>query len=198
MLRLPEIRGIRAPNQPIPEDLALSFFPQILDQLTLLELQHLCLSAVRPVSRAHLLDFPGELEAEAVFRLCCNFRAVRWYLRHSLSLRDVEELLEERGLEADHTTVWRWVQRYGPELEQRLRRHLKPANKSWRVDETYLLVQRQMVVPVPGDRFLSRHHRYCVGLSRANLRSCRDFDSPRGGAGMTGQLDIFDYIPPLP
>src|ERR1700692_1663461 len=61
--------------------------------------------------------------------------AVRWYLRYSLSLRDVEELLAERGLEADHTTIWRWVQRYGPELEQRLRRHLKPTNKSWRVDE---------------------------------------------------------------
>src|ERR1700687_4892819 len=67
--------------------------------------------------------------------------AVRWYLRYSLSLRDVEELLEERGLAADHTTVWRWVQRYGPELEQRLRRHLKPTNKSWRVDETYIRVQ---------------------------------------------------------
>ena len=67
--------------------------------------------------------------------------AVRWYLRYSLSLRDVEELLAERGLEADHTTIWRWVQRYGPELEQRLRRHLKPTNKSWRVDETYIRVQ---------------------------------------------------------
>jgi transposase-like protein len=67
--------------------------------------------------------------------------AVRWYLRYSLSFRDVEELLTERGLEADHTTVWRWVQRYGPELEQRLRRHLKPTNKSWRVDETYVRVK---------------------------------------------------------
>jgi transposase, IS6 family len=67
--------------------------------------------------------------------------AVRWYLRYSLSLRDVEELLEERGLEADHTTVWRWVQRYGPELEQRMRRHLKPTNKSWRCDETYVKVK---------------------------------------------------------
>ena len=66
--------------------------------------------------------------------------AVRWYLRYSLSLRDVEELLAERGLAADHTTVWRWVQRYGPALEQRLRRHLKPTNKSWRVDETYIRV----------------------------------------------------------
>ena len=67
--------------------------------------------------------------------------AVRWYLRCSLSFRDVEELLRERGLEADHTTIWRWVQRYGPELEERLRRHLKPTNKSWRVDETYVRVK---------------------------------------------------------
>ena len=65
---------------------------------------------------------------------------MRWYLRYSLSLRDVEELLEERGLKADHTTVWRWVQCYTPELEQRLRRYLKPTNKSWRVDETYVRV----------------------------------------------------------
>ena len=67
--------------------------------------------------------------------------AVRWYLRYSLSLRDVEELLLERGLEADHTTVWRWIQRYGPELERRLRHCLKPTNKSWRVDETYVRVK---------------------------------------------------------
>ena len=67
--------------------------------------------------------------------------AVRWHLRYSLSFRDVEERFTERGLEADHTTIWRWVQRYGPELEQRLRRHLKPTTKSWRVDETYVRVK---------------------------------------------------------
>ena len=66
--------------------------------------------------------------------------AVRGYLRYSLSFRDVEELLSERGLEADPTTIWRWVQRYGPELEARLRRQLKPTNKSWCVDETYIRV----------------------------------------------------------
>jgi IS6 family transposase len=49
--------------------------------------------------------------------------------------------LKERGLEVDHTTVWRWLQRYGPELERRLRRHLKLTNKSWRVDETYIRVK---------------------------------------------------------
>ena len=67
--------------------------------------------------------------------------AVRWYLRYSLSLRDVEELFAERGLPADHTTIWRWVQRYGPALEERLHGHRKPTNKSWRVDETYIRVQ---------------------------------------------------------
>src|ERR1700720_3937467 len=67
--------------------------------------------------------------------------AVGWYLRFSLSYRDVEELLAERGLRADHVTVWRWVQRYGPEMEQRLRRRLKPTNDSWRVDETYIRVK---------------------------------------------------------
>jgi transposase, IS6 family len=58
-----------------------------------------------------------------------------------VSLRDIEELLEERGLNVYHTTIWRWVQYYGPELDQRLRRHLKPTNKSWRVDETYVRVK---------------------------------------------------------
>jgi transposase-like protein len=44
-------------------------------------------------------------------------------------------------LGADHTTVWRWVQRYAPEMDKRLRCYLKPTNKSWRVDETYIRVK---------------------------------------------------------
>lgn len=67
--------------------------------------------------------------------------AVGWYLCYSLSYRDVEELMQERGLSADHVTVWRWVQRYAPELARRLWPHLKPTNKSWRVDETYIRVK---------------------------------------------------------
>src|SRR5271169_40960 len=51
--------------------------------------------------------------------------AVGWYLRFSLSYRDVEELLTERGLSVDHVTVWRWVQRYAPEVDRRLRKRLK-------------------------------------------------------------------------
>ena len=67
--------------------------------------------------------------------------AVGWYLRFSLSYREVEELLAERGLHADHVTVWRWVQRYAPEIEQRLRSRLKQTNDSWRVDESYIRVK---------------------------------------------------------
>ena len=53
----------------------------------------------------------------------------------------MEELLAERGVAVDHSTIWRWVQRSAPELEQRLRRHLRPTNRSWRVDETYVRVK---------------------------------------------------------
>ena len=67
--------------------------------------------------------------------------AVGWYLRLSPSYRDVEELLAERGLLGDPVTVWRWVQRYAPEMERRLRSRLKPTADSWRVDETYIRVK---------------------------------------------------------
>ena len=66
---------------------------------------------------------------------------VRWYLRYSLSYRDLEEMMRERGVKVAHTTIYRWVQAYSPELDKRCRRHLKPTNDSWRVDETYVKVK---------------------------------------------------------
>src|ERR1017187_5039785 len=66
--------------------------------------------------------------------------AVRWYLRYSLSYRDLQELLAERGVAVDHTTIWRWVDHYGPELDQRLRPYLRPTGTNWRMDETYVRV----------------------------------------------------------
>ena len=67
-------------------------------------------------------------------------RCVRWYLRYSLSYRDLEERMAERGLSVDHVTIWRWVQRSAPLLNQRLGRELRHPNRSWRVDETYVKV----------------------------------------------------------
>jgi IS6 family transposase len=68
---------------------------------------------------------------------------VRWYLRYNLSFRDLVEMMEERGLAIAHTTIMRWVHQYGPELDKRIRRHLKQTNDSWRVDETYIKVKGQ-------------------------------------------------------
>jgi len=74
---------------------------------------------------------------------------VRWYLTYPLSYRQVAEMVNERGLDIHHTTVFRWVQRYGPELEKRCRPHLRPTNDSWQVDETYVKIKGK-------DRYLYR------------------------------------------
>jgi transposase, IS6 family len=65
---------------------------------------------------------------------------VRWYCRFSLSLRDLEELMAERGLAVDHTTIWRWVQRYGPEIHRRLRGNVKQKSSTWHMDETFVRI----------------------------------------------------------
>ena len=66
--------------------------------------------------------------------------AVRWYLQFGISYRDLERRLADRGVAVAHTTLYRWVQRFAPELEQRLRRHLRPCRGPWHVDETYVRV----------------------------------------------------------
>ncbi|HEV8567003.1 MAG TPA: IS6 family transposase [Actinoplanes sp.] len=66
--------------------------------------------------------------------------AVRWYLRFGLSYRDVEELLAERGVEVDHVTVYRWVQRFTPLLAEAARSCRHGVGDRWRVDETYVKV----------------------------------------------------------
>jgi IS6 family transposase len=66
--------------------------------------------------------------------------AVRWYLRYNLSYRDVEELLAERGIEADHVTVYRWVQRFTPLLADAARFARHAPGDRWFVDETYVKV----------------------------------------------------------
>ena len=66
---------------------------------------------------------------------------VRWYCRYALSYRDLEEMMAERGIKVDHSTINRWVLKYAPELDKRIRPHLKQTNDSWRVDETYIKVK---------------------------------------------------------
>ena len=89
--------------------------------------------------------------------------AVRWYLRYGLSYRDVEELLAERGVDVDHVTIYRWVQRFTPRLIDAARpcRH-SPADR-WCVDETYVKVAGRWV-------YL---YRAIDQLGRSSTCSCR-------------------------
>jgi transposase-like protein len=61
-------------------------------------------------------------------------QCLRWYLRYPISYRNLEEMMIERGVEVDHTTLYRWVQAYSVELAKRVRLYAKPYSTSWRVD----------------------------------------------------------------
>ena len=68
--------------------------------------------------------------------------AVRWYCKYGISYRELAEMLDERGIQVNHTTVYRWVQKYAPEIERRLRWYWKPGwSSSWQIDETYIKVK---------------------------------------------------------
>jgi putative transposase len=66
---------------------------------------------------------------------------VRWYIAYPLSTRHVEELMEERGVHVDHSTINRWVIKYSPLLEEAFHRRKRPVWISWRMDETYIRVK---------------------------------------------------------
>jgi transposase-like protein len=65
---------------------------------------------------------------------------VRWYCKYGISYRDLAEKMEERGVAVAPSTIFRWVQRYAPETEKRIRLYQGPRSGSWRVDETYVRV----------------------------------------------------------
>jgi IS6 family transposase len=92
---------------------------------------------------------PATRSAFAGFRFP-PYVIVLWYLRFGLSYRDVEELLAERGIEVDHVTVYRWVQRFTPLLAEAARPCRHAVGDRWFVDETYVKVAGD------GDTFTAR------------------------------------------
>jgi len=82
--------------------------------------------------------FRGRHFRDEIIVLC-----VRWYLRYPLSYRDLEDMMAERGVTVDHSTIARWVLRYAPLLNERIRSEMRNPNRSWRVDETYIRVAGQ-------------------------------------------------------
>jgi putative transposase len=82
--------------------------------------------------------FKGRHFDRSVILLC-----VRWYLAYNLSLRNLEEMMAERGISVDHATIHRWVIRYSPELPERFNRRKRAVTGKWHVDETYIKIRRR-------------------------------------------------------
>ena len=74
------------------------------------------------------------------FHALVILQCVRWYSKYTISYRQLEEMMAERGVVVDHTTIWRWIQRYAPQLEKEVRWYQGHTGGSWRVDETCILV----------------------------------------------------------
>jgi transposase-like protein len=80
--------------------------------------------------------FKGRQFDRSVILLC-----MRWYLAYNLSLRNLEEMMVERGISVDHATIGRWVVRYSPELLEWFNRRKRSVGRKWHVDETYIKVR---------------------------------------------------------
>jgi transposase-like protein len=87
-----------------------------------------------------MIDFSGHRFEKDIILVC-----VRWYLAYPLSYRNLQEMMAERGVQVDHTNIYRWVQKFAPQLEAEFRRLCSkhPVGTSWRMDETYIKVNGQ-------------------------------------------------------
>ncbi|CAG9268217.1 transposase [Paraburkholderia unamae] len=128
---------------------------------------------------------------------------VRWYVAYGLSLRNLEEMMAERGIDVDHSTVHRWVIKLLPVLEKTFRRRKRAVGRSWRVDETYLKVKGRWkylyrAVDKAGDTidFLLRAHRDKAAAKRYFEKSIEQNGEPevvtidKSGANLTALESI--------
>jgi putative transposase len=98
--------------------------------------------AVKPegVGEPAMISFKG-----AQFPKDVILFAVFFYVRYTVSCRDLEEIMAERGVEVDHATLNRWVGKYSPLAAEQARRRKRPTDRSWRMDETYIKVKGEWV-----------------------------------------------------
>ncbi len=89
--------------------------------------------------KTRMIDFKGHRFEKDIILLC-----VRWYLAYPLSYRNLEEMMEERGVDVDHSNIYRWVRKFAPQLEAACRKgNKRPVGGIWRMDETYIKVKGQ-------------------------------------------------------
>ncbi|TPJ32718.1 IS6 family transposase [Mesorhizobium sp. B2-6-5] len=124
--------------------------------------------------------FKGRHFDQSVILLC-----VRWYLAYNLSLRDLEEMMAERGLSVDHSTVHRWVVGFAPQLLERFNRRKRTVTGKWHLDETYIKVRGRWMylyraIDTAGDtvEFLFSEHRDLVAAKRFLRRAFQRHGRP--------------------
>ncbi len=125
--------------------------------------------------------FPG-----GHFPKCIVLQAVYWYLRYSLSYRDIEELMGERGIELDHATVQRWVVKYTPLIEAEFRKKKKIVGSSWRMDETYFKIK--------GIRHNGIPEKITIDGSAANKAAIEEYNSDKGTSIEIRQVKYLNNI----
>jgi transposase-like protein len=86
------------------------------------------------------------------FHALVILQCVRWYCKYTISYRQLEEMMAERGVAVDHTTIWRWIQRYDPQLEKEARWYQGYTDSSWRVDETCIAPRLNNRADLPARR----------------------------------------------
>jgi hypothetical protein len=134
---------------------------------------------------------------EAIVILTC----VRWNLAYPLSYRQLEEMMQARGVAVDQSTINRWVLKYVPQLEHELRRRKRPVGTSWRLDETYIKV-KGVDVPVWCRRYAWSDHRLPPDHPAGSSGSARSVDGlgtggtrlETGSAGGIGCLWHLDCL----
>ena len=83
-----------------------------------------------------MIDFKGSQFEQGII-----LWGVRWYVEYPISYRQLEEMMKERGVEVDHSSLNRWVLKYTQELDKAFRQRKRPVSGSWRMDETYISVR---------------------------------------------------------
>ena len=131
---------------------------------------------------------------------------LRWYLAYPLSYRHIEEMMQERGVSVDHSTLNRWVLKFTPEFEKRFRKWKKPTGGSWRLDETYILIKGKWrylyrAVDKEGETidFLLRAHRDLTAARKFLEKAIRSSGKPekitidKSGSNRAG----IDFVDPF-
>ena len=115
---------------------------------------------------------------------------VRWYVAYPLSTRHVEALMEERGVEVDHSTMNRWVIKYSPQLEEAFHRRKRPVWVSWRVEQDHRGVKR-VTRPMLGFKSFDAAQDILVVIELMHMIKKRQLRVEAGDEGLTAAAQFY-------